>query len=123
MDSFSQPISEQLRAVALSLPETSEGTSCVNRAFKVRKKNFLFVGEKEKDAEVRVMLKLDASLEDAAALDDPRFTVGKTGWVTLRFGYNDVPDVELLSSWVIESFRTLGPKSVLKQLDNDEDLS
>ena len=32
MDNFSHPVSEQLRATALALPETSEGDSCVNRA-------------------------------------------------------------------------------------------
>ncbi|MCO4774024.1 MAG: hypothetical protein KDA24_28585 [Deltaproteobacteria bacterium] len=41
MDTFDQAISEHLRAAALALPETSGGTSCVNRAFKVRKKNFM----------------------------------------------------------------------------------
>lgn len=30
METFAHPLSERLRAVALSLPETSEGTSCVN---------------------------------------------------------------------------------------------
>ena len=115
MEQFSQPISEHLRAYALALPETSEGTSCVNRAFKVRKKNFLFVGEKA--AQVRVMLKLDASLAEAQAMADPRISVGKTGWVTLQFAPDDVPDESLLSAWVVESFRALGPKSVVKQLD------
>lgn len=115
MEQFTQPISEHLRAVALALPETSEGTSCVNRAFKVRKKNFLFVGEK--DEQVRVMVKLDASLNDAQALNDPRIDVGNTGWVTVRFAPDDVPDESLLAAWVVESFRTLGPKSVVKQFD------
>ena len=67
MEPFEHPISEALRAAALSLPETSEGTSCVNRAFKVRKKNFVFVGEPK--GQVRVMLKLRDSLESAAAMD------------------------------------------------------
>lgn len=115
METFSQSISKHLREQALALPETSEGTSCVNRAFKVRKKNFLFVGEKEE--EVRVMLKLSASLEEAQAMNDPRVSAGKTGWVTILFHPNDVPDEDLLSAWVIESFRTLGPKTVVKQLD------
>ncbi len=115
MESFSQPISEQLRVRALALPETSEGTSCVNRAFKVRKKNFLFVGEKPEL--VKVMLRLDASLEEARAMEDPRIEVGKNGWVTVRFRPDDVPDADLLAAWVVESFRTLGPKTLVRQLD------
>lgn len=118
MEQFVEPISKQLRAVALALPETSEGTSCVNRAFKVRKKNFLFVGEKEN--EVRVMLKLNGSLDMAQAMDDPRVSVGKTGWVTVKFAPDDVPDEELLLAWVEESFRALGPKTLVKQLGSQE---
>lgn len=115
MEQFAQPISEQLRAQALALPETSEGTSCVNRAFKVRKKNFLFVGEKEN--EIRLMFKLKESLDAAAEMHDSRIGVGKTGWVTVRFSPDDVPDTALLTSWVVESFRTLAPKTLVKQLD------
>ena len=104
MEQFEHSVSEQLREVALGLPETSEGTSCVNRAFKARKKNFLFVGEKE--GQVRVMLKLDASLEAARAMNDPRVDAGKIGWVTLRFPPDEPLDQDLLSAWVVESYRT-----------------
>ena len=116
MEQFVQPISEHLRSVALALPETSEGTSCVNRAFKVRKKNFFFLGEK--DNNIRVMVKLADSLEEAVAMADSRISVGNTGWVTLNFAPDNVPDENLLSEWVVESFRTLGPKTLVKQLDN-----
>ncbi len=114
MESFTQPISERLRARALALPETSEGTSCVNRAFKARKKNFLFVGEKPD--QVRVMLKLDRSLEQARALADPRVGVGTNGWVTVLFPPGDVPHPDLLTAWVEESYRLLAPKTLVKQL-------
>jgi hypothetical protein len=115
MDAFAHAISDHLRTVALALPETFEGTSCVNRAFKARKKNFLFVGEK--GDQVRVMLKLSDSLADAAALGDPRVGVGTTGWVTIVFAADDPPDGAMLDRWVVESFRTLAPRTVLWQLD------
>lgn len=114
METFSHPVSEQLRAFALALPETSEGTSCVNRAFKVRKKNFLFVGEQ--DDQVRIMVKLTDSAKAADALADPRVDVGKHGWVTLRFAADDALDADLLEAWVLESFGALAPKAVLAQL-------
>lgn len=116
MDAFTQPISQTLRSAALAFPETSEGTSCVNRAFKVRKKNFLFVGEKEQT--VRVMMKLGPSLQEAAALQDARIAVGKTGWVTINFANDDPLDAELLVGWVRESFRVLAPKRLLVTLDD-----
>jgi len=115
MDDFAHPISEALRAAALALPETSEGTSCVNRAFKVRKKNFLFVGEKPEG--VRVMLKLGEALPEAEALaaDRPdQVSVGKGGWVTLLFPVDRAPDQEMLERWVVESFRTLAPKTLAR---------
>ena len=115
MERFAYDISERLRAVALALPETSEGTSSVNRAFKVRKKNFLFVGEK--DDQVRVMVKLAASLDRARQLADPRIGVGKTGWVTVNFAPGDPPDPAMLDAWVLESFRALAPKTVVAKLD------
>jgi len=115
MESFEQPICNQLRERALALPETSEGTSCVNRAFKVRKKNFLFLGEK--DDSVRVMVKLADSLEQARAMNDRRVDVGNIGWVTVNFAPDDALDADLLSAWILESFRTLAPKTLVKQLD------
>ena len=114
MEQFHHAICQSLREAALRLPETSEGTSCVNRAFKVRKKNFLFIGEKP--GWLRVMLKLTESLDEARAMDD-RVDVGKTGWVTLRFEPTNAIDEELLFRWIVESFRALAPKAVVKQLE------
>ena len=112
MDAFAHAVSESLRGMALAYPETSEGTSCVNRAFKVRKKNFLFVGEKAD--QIKVMLKLGDSLEEARDLGDPRVGVGSTGWVTLRFSATDPLPEATLAAWVQESFCTLAPKTVVK---------
>lgn len=116
MDTFTFTLSRDLRAVALALPETGEGTSCVNRAFKVRKKNFLFLGEK--DGEIRFMAKLSDSLDAAVAMKDPRVAVGKFGWVTLRFTPDDALDRDLLAGWILESFRAMAPRAVLRQLDD-----
>jgi hypothetical protein len=115
METFTYPLCRDLRAVALALPETDEGTSCVNRAFRARKKNFLFLGEK--DGSIRFMAKLTDSLTAASAMKDPRLVVGKFGWVTLNFPPDDPFDRELLASWVLESFRAFAPKTVLRQLD------
>ena len=67
----------------------------------------------------RVMLKLGASLDEARriAQEDPRISVGKIGWLTLQFAADNPPDGEMLRAWVVESFRTLGPKSLVKRLD------
>ena len=114
METFSHSICARLRDIAMALPETSEGASCVNRAFKVRKKNFLFVGEQ--GDQIRVMVRLSASLPAAEEMADPRVDVGKFGWVTLRFAVDDALDSELLEAWALESFRAMAPKTVLAQI-------
>ena len=115
METFSQPISEALRAAAMRLPQVSEGTSCVNRAFRVGKKAFFYLGEKPD--QLRLMVKLQASLEGAAARKDPRISVGKFGWTTLRLPLDDLLEVELLSGWIVESYRALAPKRLVAELD------
>lgn len=119
-EQFSNAVTSALREHALRFPETSEGASCVNRAFKVRKKNFLFVGEKE-DGSCKVMLKLVSSRDEAIeqARADARFDVGSSGWVTVRFGGSDLPDAVLLKRWVDESYRLFAPKSLVKQLGDE----
>lgn len=115
METFEHPICARLRDAAIALPEVSEGASCVNRAFKARKKNFLFVGEKG-DA-IKVMVKLGPSLEEATAMADPRIEPGTFGWITCRFGADDPLDADLLERWLVESYRLLAPKTLVKQLD------
>lgn len=115
MESFEHEISASLRAIALGYPETSEGTSCVNRAFKVRRKNFLFVGEK--DGEVRVMVKLTSAAAKAAADAHPRVELGRIGWATARFRPEEPLDEGVLAGWIDESYRAMAPRTVLRQLD------
>ena len=114
---FTNPVTSALREFAMTLPETSEGASCVNRAFKVRNKNFLFVGERS-DGACKVMLKLGESMDQATELvaKDSRFEVGSSGWTTVRFDMSELPDTALLKQWVSESYRLLAPKSLLKLL-------
>ena len=112
---FENAICEQLRQQAIALPQVTEGSACVNRAFKVGKKNFLFVGEK--DGQVKVMMRLFASVQAAEAMDDPRVSVGKFGWITLRFAADDPLEFDLMEPWVEESFRGFAPKALIKELD------
>lgn len=118
MDAFTQQISKQLRELALALPETTEGTSCVNRAFRVGRKNFMFLGEK--DLQVRLMLKLEASVDAAQAMDRPGIAVGKHGWTSIQCPAGEFPEMAVLKAWVLESYRALCPRTILKRLDADQ---
>lgn len=106
-----------LRTQALAWPEVTEGDSCVKRGFRVRRKSFLFLGEK--DDEYNVMVKLGPSLEQARALASARpdsWSVGKGGWAMLKFAPSEKPPAGLLERWLEESFRLQAPKKLLAAL-------
>lgn len=108
----------QLRTLALTYPDTTEGSSCSNAAFKAGKKSFLFVGEKEESW--TMMVKLSDSLKEAERLASEKpdnFSVGLHGWTTLRFPNGKGPAKKLLERWVDESFRLLATKKLIAQLD------
>ena len=95
---FRHELSETIRRIALRYPETEEGSSCVNRAFKAGGKNFVFLGEKDDVCKMRL------KLEDG-------------GWTLLEFSPDDPPPVADLERWIDESFRLLAPKRVQKLRD------
>ncbi|MEM7585144.1 MAG: MmcQ/YjbR family DNA-binding protein [Acidobacteriota bacterium] len=117
-EKFTHEVIVALRDRALALPEVSEGDSCVKRAFKVRKKGFLYLGEKPN--EYNVMVKLGDSLDEATALASERpdtWSVGKGGWAILKFDPAERPQEGLLERWMEESYRLQAPKKLLAALD------
>jgi len=101
---------EELRRYALSLPETTEGDSCVNRKFTAGKKNFLFLGEKPDRWDVR--LKLGPSIPDAEALG---YDAGKIGWIKMEFAAGESAP-SCTADWVRESYALIVPKRLSKLL-------
>lgn len=115
---FQTPTLRTLRDLALTLPEVDEGDSCVKRAFRVRKKGFLYLGEKP--GEYNVMLTLEGpALDEARGLAAGRDArdVGSAGWVTLRFAPPELPPEGLLDRWIEESYRRQAPKTLIALLD------
>jgi hypothetical protein len=45
------------------------------------------------------------------------YGLGKSGWVAVSFGDDDLPPIEMLEAWLEESYRTQAPKTLVKQLD------
>ncbi|MGH1489893.1 MAG: hypothetical protein ACRBK7_10955 [Acidimicrobiales bacterium] len=116
---FEYAVSDQIRTYALTFPETTEGSSCVNRAFKAGSKNFVFLGEKPGQCSVR--LKLDTSIDEIAekAEDDPEsWQVGKGGWALFTFSPEHAPAAVDLERWINESFHLLAPKKIIAKLDS-----
>ncbi|MGI9607019.1 MAG: MmcQ/YjbR family DNA-binding protein [Acidimicrobiales bacterium] len=117
-ETFHHSVSDAIRTHAMSFPETEEGTSCVNRAFKAGGKNFVFLGEKDETCTMR--LKLDTSvpeLTELASADPARYEVGTGGWTKLVFRGDDPPPISDIERWITESFHLLAPKKVQALLD------
>lgn len=110
-------VSEEVRAIAMRLPDATEGSSCVNRAFSAGGKNFAFLGEQENGCGLRLKLRESVpEIESLAERHPDRFEVGAHGWAMLRFGPDDHPPTAELERWVTESFRLLAPKRLVAEL-------
>ncbi len=69
-------------------------------------------------------LALPGAWEDFPWEDDRVVKVGKkvfaflrANWVTISLAAPDCPPVEVLLDWVEESYRTIAPKAMLRELD------
>jgi predicted DNA-binding protein (MmcQ/YjbR family) len=101
--------------LALAHEDVTEENPWGHRAFKVKKKTFLFLGS---DADgVSFSVKLPHSGAAALALEGTEPThygLGKSGWVTARFARGrDVP-LPLVSEWLTESYEAIAPKRLTK---------
>lgn len=115
---FQHEVVRGLRSRALAFPEVVEGDSCVKRSFKVRRKGFLYLGEKA--GEYNVMVKLGPSIEEAQTIASERpdtWSIGKGGWAILKFDPSERPPDGLLERWMEESYRLQAPKTLIAALD------
>ena len=112
------PLAEPLRAFAFGLPEAWEDHPWGESVAKVGKKVFVFFGTTDGDEPFGFSVKLPISNDEALSMP---FT-GPTGygldrghWVTVR-PPDDAP-LDLLLSWIEESYRTVAPKALVARLD------
>jgi predicted DNA-binding protein (MmcQ/YjbR family) len=66
-----------------------------------------------------ISCKLPASGAVALMLPNAQPTaygLGKSGWVTVEFAAGEVPPIELIKSWIDESYRAQAPKKLVAQL-------
>jgi predicted DNA-binding protein (MmcQ/YjbR family) len=45
------------------------------------------------------------------------YGLGKSGWISLNPGEDDIPGIEQLKTWVEESYRAQAPRTLVKELD------
>ena len=107
----------ELRTFAMGFLETTEDFPWGERAFKVRKKVFVFMGASDG---VGLSVKLPRSRE--FALDYPfteptHYGLGRHGWVSARFSPGAELPMDLLRAWITESYRAVAPKTLAKQVN------
>jgi len=105
-----------LRDFVLGFPETTEDFPWGERAFKVRKKVFVFMGANDG---IGLSVKLPQSRE--FALDYPfteptHYGLGRHGWVSARFAKGEALPLDLLRAWITESYRAVAPKTLAKMI-------
>ncbi len=107
-----------LRRHALGHAEAHEELPPGERVVRVKGKTFLII--RAEDDKVRISVKLPQSRESALRwpfVEPAHYGLGKLGWVTASFGAGAKAPVELLRSWIDESYRALAPKKYVEPLD------
>jgi len=113
-------ILEAARRFALSLPGAFEdhpwGETVVKVNVGSKPKIFVFLGS---EGEERLGLGVKLPETGMAALErgdaEPTgYGLGKSGWVS--FGFDAVPSDDVVEAWVLESYRAIAPKKLVKQL-------
>ncbi|MBK9753408.1 MAG: MmcQ/YjbR family DNA-binding protein [Nannocystis sp.] len=106
-----------LRAMAMSYPGAYEEFPWGEVAVKVNGKAFMFMHAG--GGQLSMSCKLPRSHEVAQMLpfaSPTGYGLGKSGWVTSRFGPRDEAPLELLREWVDESYRAIAPKKLVAEL-------
>ena len=105
-----------LRAFALGYPGAREEFPWGERVVKVGKKVFVFLGMPDGD-EMGLSVKLPESGPMALLLPfatPTGYGLGKSGWVSARFGPSDDPPLGMLREWIDESYRAVAPAKLAK---------
>jgi len=108
-----------LRDLALAYPETREDFPWEDhRAVKVRGKVFVILSHD--GPELHVTVKLPWSAEGALQMfrfcEPTGYGLGRSGWVTASFGPKDRPPMDVLRSFIDESFKAVAPKKLVAAL-------
>jgi hypothetical protein len=104
-----------MRAAAMAYPETVEDMPWGHPAYKVAgKKAFLFVGGDEESG-LSVSMKLPFRAEAALGYKfaaPTGYGLGRSGWVTFRFGPKAKGPIAKLADYLDESWRAVAPKKL-----------
>jgi predicted DNA-binding protein (MmcQ/YjbR family) len=111
-------VRNQLLRAALSYPGAWEDHPWGETVVKVGKKVFVFLGMSGSAFGMSCKLpdSFDAALSMFSFVKETGYGLGKAGWVTATFEKGEPVPVELLLSWIDESYRAIAPKKLVKEL-------
>jgi predicted DNA-binding protein (MmcQ/YjbR family) len=103
---------------ALAYPGAWEDHPWGETVVKVGKKVFVFLGMSGEGLHLSCKLpdSFDAALSLFSFAEETGYGLGAAGWVTATFEANKPVPVELMLSWIDESYRAIAPKKLVKQL-------
>ncbi|GMQ82113.1 MAG: hypothetical protein BMS9Abin05_1556 [Rhodothermia bacterium] len=117
----SESIRHFLRVLALSYPDVVEEFPWGDCAFKIRKKAFLFMGSEPPTVTFSVKLPHTGELALDLSFTEPTgYGLGKHGWVTARVGPDEDVSLDMIASWLDESYRAIAPKKLVAQLNEND---
>ena len=116
--SKSNELVASLKSFALGLPGAWPDNPWGDSVVKVGKKIFVFLGEGAEDSGITVKVpeSHDHAMSFAGAMPTG-YGLGKAGWVTIPVAGLGGDDAEVLHDFVEESYRTIAPKKLIKELD------
>lgn len=111
-------IEKELREHGLTYPETTEDFPWGHSAIKVKGKAFAFISLHAD--EVSISMKLPHSRDMASDLpftEPTGYGMAKYGWITSHLRPKDKPPLDLIKSWMDESYRAIAPKKLVAAMD------
>lgn len=110
-------VEDAIAAIAAAFPETIEENPWGHRAFKVRRKTFLFLATDGDVVSISVKLPESGALALSFSFAEPTgYGLGASGWVSARTPSADFP-VAMVREWIAESFAAIAPKKLLASLE------
>jgi predicted DNA-binding protein (MmcQ/YjbR family) len=102
----------------LAFPEATEDHPWGHSALKVRGKTFVWL-DRDESGGFSMTVKLPISRDFAETFDwaEPAgYGLARSGWITCRLPPDVAPDIDLLKSWIAQSYRAVALKKLAKAL-------
>jgi predicted DNA-binding protein (MmcQ/YjbR family) len=112
---------EALRTYGLAFAEAEEDFPWGHTALKVRGKTFAWLDESE--GALSLTVKLPVSRDFALVFDfasPAGYGLGRSGWISCRFGAGEAVDLDLMKRWFAESYRAVAPKKLAASVPDQD---